>query len=124
MAINNILNNSLVGQSGGGAFAGTEQPAFLQPSADNFINGATVTATAAGTTVLDIDSTYAQIFTGSTTQDIELPDVTTLPQIGYGYLIINQSSGALTVNSSGSNLVATVAAGSWCYVVCQLLTGT
>lgn len=124
MAINNILNNTLVGQTGNGAFAGSQQPAFLEPSADNFINGATVTATAAGTTTLTVTSTYAQIFTGTTTQTVVLPVVTTLPQIGYGYLIINESTGALTVNSSGSNLVATVPAGSWCYVVCQLLTGT
>lgn len=124
MAINNILNNSLVGQSGDGAFAGTEQPAFLQPSADNFINGATLVATAAGTTVLDIDSTYAQIFTGATTETVELPDVTTLPQIGYGYLLMNDSSGVVSVVSSGSNAVATIPAGSWAFVVAQLLTGT
>lgn len=124
MAINNILNNSLVGQSGDGAFAGTEQPAFLEPTADNFISGATVTATAAGTTTLDVTSTYAQIFTGSTTETVVLPVVSTLPQIGYSYLIINDSTGALTVNSSGSDLVASVPAGSWAYVVCQALTGT
>lgn len=124
MAINNILNNNLVGQSGNGAFAGNEQPVFLEPRADNFINGASVIATAAGTTTLTVTSNYAQIFTGSTTQTIVLPVVATLPQIGYGYLIINESSGVLTVNSSGSNLVASISAGSWAYVVCQLLTGT
>jgi len=124
MAINNILNNSLVGQSGDGAFAGTEQPAFLEPSADNFISGATVTATAAGTTTLLVSSTQTQIFTGVTTETIVLPVVTTFPQIGVEYLIINESTGTLTVNSSGSNLVATIPAGSWARVVCQLITGT
>ena len=124
MAINNILNNTLVGQSGNGAFAGTEQPAFLEPSADNFISGATVTATAAGSTTLTVTSTQTQIFNGTTTQTVVLPVVTTFPQIGVEYLIINESTGALTVNSSGSNLVATIPAGSWCRVVCQLITGT
>ena len=124
MAINNILNNTLVGQSGNGAFAGTEQPAFLEPSADNFISGATVTATAASSTTLTVTSTQTQIFNGTTTQTVVLPVVTTLPQIGLEYLIINESTGALTVNSSGSNLVATIPAGSWARVVCQLLTGT
>ena len=124
MAINNILNNSLVGQSGDGAFAGTDQPAFLEPTADNFINGATLVTTAAGTTTLTVTSTYTQIMQGSTTETVVLPVVSTLPQIGYGYLIVNDSSGVVTVNSSGSNLVATIPAGSWCFVVAQLLTGT
>ena len=124
MAINNILNNTLVGQTGNGAFAGSQQPAFLEPSADNFMSGATVTATAAGTTTLVVSSNQTQIFTGVTTQTIVLPVVTTLPQIGVEYLIVNESTGALTVNSSGSNLVVSIPAGSWARVICQLLTGT
>lgn len=123
MAINNILNNTLVGQTGTGEFAGNQSPEFLQAYGDNFISGAAVTATAAGSTVLSITSKYSQIFTGVLTQTVELPDVTTLPQIGYSYLIVNNSTGELTVNSSGANLVATVPANSFAIVVAQQLTG-
>jgi hypothetical protein len=47
-----------------------------------------------------------------------------LPQIGFQFLIINNSSGSVTVNSSGANLVQTVAANSRALVTCVLLTGT
>jgi hypothetical protein len=124
MAINNILNNSLVGQSGDGAFAGTDQPAFLQPTADNFVNGASLIVTAASLTVLDIDSTYAQILTGTTTQTVQLPVVTTLPQIGYGYFFNNSSTGVVTVQSSGADVVIALSAGESAFITCVALTGT
>lgn len=124
MAINNILNNSLAGQSGNGEFAGSEQPAFLQPKADNFISGLSSTATAAGTTTLDVTSNYVQVFTGSTTQTVVLPVVSTLPQLGYGYFIVNNSSGAVTVQSSGANDVIVLAAGESALLNCVALTGT
>lgn len=124
MAINNILNNTLLGQSGNGAFAGTEQPAFLEPTADNFMSGATVTATASGTTTLLVTSTYAQIFTGTAIQTVALADAATLPQIGAGYLIINKSTQVLTIVTAQSNAVTTIPAGSWGFFVCQDLAGT
>lgn len=92
--------------------------------APNIAGGLVSTATAAGTTTLTVASTGTQVFTGATTQTVVLPAVSTLPQIGFGYRIINNSSGVVTVNSSGSNLVATVAAGSSALILCQLLTGT
>jgi hypothetical protein len=78
--------------------------------ADNFIETATSTATAAGTTTLDINSTSTQVFTGSTTQTVRLP--TTSVIAGQQYTIINQSSGAVTVQSSDTSTVSTVAAGA------------
>ena len=83
----------------------------------------TTTATAAGTTTLTVTSTLLQFFTGVTTQTVVLPVVSTL-SLGQRYEIHNNSSGAITVNSSGSNLVATVAANTTTVCTCILITGT
>ncbi len=83
----------------------------------------TTTATAAGTTTLTASSTLLQFFTGSTTQTVVLPVVSTL-STGQRYEIHNNSSGAITVNSSGSNLVTTVPAGVTTVCTCILITGT
>jgi len=77
--------------------------------ADAFIPGATTTPTAAGTTTLTLNSTEIQVFTGATTQTITLPSANI--SSGHRYTIINNSTGSLTINSSGSNLVATMPAG-------------
>lgn len=90
----------------------------------NFISGLTSTATAAATTTLTVTSKRTQVFTGSTTQTITLPVVTTLLQVGFSFDIQNDSSGALTVNSSGGNLVQTMATGTRATITCKLLTGT
>ncbi len=92
--------------------------------ANNFIPSERSQATAAGTTTLTVADAEIQIFTGSTTQTVVLPIVSTLPKTGFGFWIINDSSGALTVNSSGANLVATVPGHSRLWVFCTALTGT
>jgi hypothetical protein len=74
--------------------------------ADNFIAKAESTATAAGTTTLDISSGQVQVFTGSTTQTVLLP--TTSVVAGQQYTIINNSSGSVTVQASDASTVATV----------------
>lgn len=78
------------------------------PAAFAALNGFTTTSTAAGTTALTNTSTSYQIFTGSTTQTITLPDTSTLAT-GWFFEIQNNSTGALTVNSSTA--VSIVAAG-------------
>lgn len=85
--------------------------------------GFTTTATAAGTTTLTSDSSYYQVFTGSTTQTVQLPVVTTLLQ-GWSYHVVNNSTGNLTLNSSGSNLVYTIPPGTAVMATCILVTGT
>lgn len=87
------------------------------------IVGYTTTATAAGTTTLDNTSTYNQFFTGSTTQTVKLPDVTTLV-LGWTFHISNNSTGTLTVVSSGSNTISTVLPGTSLQLVCIAITGT
>ena len=92
--------------------------------APNVARGYATTATAAGTTTLTVASKGVQTFTGATTQIVALPAVSTLPQTGFGYWIINNSSGAVTVNSSGGNEVQVVAAGGRVVVVANALSGT
>jgi len=92
--------------------------------APNIANGYATTATAAGTTTLTVASKGIQVFTGATTQTVTLPVVSTLPQTGFGYWIINNSSGAVTVNSSGANAVQVMAASSRMLVVANALSGT
>lgn len=69
---------------------------------DGFVPFAT-TATAAGTTTLTVTSPQIQVFTGSTTQTVKLP--TTGVPAGAQWQIINQSTAAVTVQSSGSNTI-------------------
>ncbi len=90
---------------------------------NNIIEGYTTTATAAGTTTLAVGDTFLQFFTGSTTQIVALPVASTLV-LGQQFLIVNNSSGAVTVNSSGGNLVQTLAGGSSATITCILVSGT
>lgn len=79
-------------------------------AANNVFQAFATTATAAGTTTLTVASAPIQVLTGSTTQTVRLP-TTGVPQ-GAQYLIVNQSSGAVTVQSSGSNTIVVLAAGT------------
>lgn len=87
------------------------------PAAMANLMGYTSTATAAGTTTLTNTSSYYQIFTGTTTQTITLPVTSTL-QTGWTFHICNNSTGNLTVNSSGGNAVITVLSGLTAMVTC------
>jgi len=90
---------------------------LTQPTIDNIKMGYTTTATAAGTTTLTASSNYRQFFTGTTTQTIVLPVTSTLVA-GIAWEIENNSTGLVTVNSSGGNLVGTIPAGVCVHVVC------
>lgn len=92
-------------------------------SATSFIPGFTTQATAAGTTVLTVASNSVQEFTGATTQTVTMPVVSTLAA-GQSYTIINNSSGVVTVNSSGGNVIQAMAAGTTMQLRCVLITGT
>ena len=92
-------------------------PTISLPVIDNIKMGYSTTATAAGTTTLTASSNYRQFFTGSTTQTIVLPVTSTLVT-GIAYEIENNSTGLLTVNSSGGNLVGTIPAGVCAHAVC------
>ena len=89
------------------AFAGWD--ANKNITAANFLPSPTATATAAGTTTLVVGSNQYQTFTGSTTQTVVLPVVTTLTA-GRNFHIVNQSTGVVTVNTSGGNTIQAMAA--------------
>lgn len=90
---------------------------------NNVVEGLTITATAGATTTLTVASTGQQFFTGTLTQTVVLPVVSTL-QLGQGYFLQNSSTGTLTVNSSGGNLVTTLVSGASATITCISLTGT
>lgn len=85
--------------------------------------GYTTTATGATTTTLTVASTQLQYFTGSTTQIVALPVTSTLV-LGFSFIIVNNSSGVVTVNSSGGNAVVAMVALSQVTVTCILTSGT
>lgn len=92
---------------------------FLEKKARTY----STTATAAGTTTLTVSSNQLQFFTGTTTQTVALPVASTM-SLGYGFEIFNLSTGIVTVNSSGANLVQSMATGSKLEVICILASGT
>jgi len=81
------------------------------------------TATSAGTLTLTVSSSYKQYFTGTTTHTVTLPVASTLT-VGQTFEIHNNSTGSITVNSSGSNLVGTVEANVTASITCILASGT
>lgn len=93
------------------------------PAAVTALEGYTTTATAGGTTTLTATSTLQQYFTGTTTQTVQLPVTSTLA-LGWSYYITNNSTGNLTVNSSGGNLVCTIIPGTAAMITCILTSGT
>lgn len=82
---------------------------FIQGPA--LIEQPTSTTTAATTTTLTSASETNQMFTGSTTQTVVLPDATTLP-VGRRFYITNRSTGIVTVNLNGGTLARTLGADS------------
>jgi hypothetical protein len=79
-------------------------------------------ATAGTTTTLTVSSPYYTIFTGSTTQTCVLPAATTLG-VGQKYVIDNNSTGLVTVQTNGGATLWTLASGTEVMVSC-LTNGT
>lgn len=102
------------------AFAGWDANKNL--TANNLIESYTTTATAAGTTTLVVGSTFQQYFTGTTTQTVQLP--TTSIVAGQSFLIVNLSTGVVTVQSSGANTVQALLPGTQCIFTAVVATPT
>jgi hypothetical protein len=81
------------------------------------LTGYTTTATAAGTTTLTNTSSWFQYFTGGSTQTVVMPVTSTLVT-GWSFHIINNSTGNITVNSSGNNLIGTIVPGVSFHITC------
>jgi hypothetical protein len=77
----------------------------------------TTTATAAGTTTLTVASSRIQYFSGSTTQTVVLPVVTTLVP-GFTFEIVNISSGIVTLQNSALSTLATLVGSTYGFARC------
>lgn len=92
-------------------------------TAGNFIPGYTTIVTANGTSTLTAASSGTIFLTGGTSQNVDLPVTSTLT-LGHRYEIWNDSTGAVTVRSSGANTVQVMGVGSRLTVTCILTSGT
>lgn len=101
------------------AFAVRDANANL--SVNNLLEGYATTITAAGTTVLSVSSAYLQYFTGSSTQTVTLPSATTLA-LGQSYVIVNNSTGAVTVNNNGGTTQVVMTANSQAILTCTSIS--
>ena len=103
------------------SFAGWDVNSNL--SANSFIPGFETTVSSAGNLTLTVTSKGTQEITGSNTHTITMPVVSTLVA-GQPFELINNSSGNVTVNSSGGNAIQIMAANTTLYMDCVLSTGT
>ena len=103
------------------SFAGWDANSNL--ASNNFNSSLTAITTAASTTTLTVASTAQTYFTGSSNQTVKLPVVSTL-SLGQAFYIINNSSGTITVVSSGSNTILAMATETSCLFTCVAITGT
>ena len=125
--------NSTAGTTGihglSGALVGTTDTQTLTnktislPLIDNPILGYTTTATAAGTTTLTNASNNQQLFTGTTTQTVTMPVASTMT-VGTRYMIENNSTGVVTVQSSGLNTIVAIPSNTSIKITAILNSGT
>lgn len=97
--------------------------ANVNMSANAFIPAYATTVTAAALTTLTVSSPQQQYFTGSTTQTVKMPVTSTLV-LGQNWSIVNNSTGAVTIESSGANTILVLPASSETVVTCILTSGT
>lgn len=123
---NTVLNSTLSGTgfvTAATASTPMGRDANANTSLNNVLEGYTTIATAAGTTTLTVASTFMQIFTGTTTQTIVLPVTSTLT-LGFQFFIQNNSTGNITIQSSGANNIVILPGGTSAYFTCILTSGT
>lgn len=129
-AATGILTRRAIGTSAQALMGGTT-PTWGTPwkdannniAANNFLSDYATTATAGGSTTLTVASKFQQFFTGSSNQTVIMPVTSTLA-LGQSYQIVNNSSGIVTVKSSGNNTILEIPANSTCYITCILTSGT
>jgi len=90
--------------------------------ANNFVSAAESTTATGGTTVLTTASARTQSLTGTLSHTFQLPDATTLTQIGATFWFNNNSSQSLTITNNGGSTVAVVPAGGMSFVISTLIS--
>ena len=120
-ALGTVASGTWNGTAIGLAYGGTG--VTTAPAAMAALTGFTTTATSASPYTLTAASSYYQLFTGTLSQNVFLPNVTTLA-LGWSFHIVNNSTNNVNVNSSGGNNVITVLPNTTAMVTCILLTGT
>lgn len=85
--------------------------------------GLSSVTTAGLTTTLTVTSSAVQVFTGTATQSVILPVVSTLA-LGDTFIIVNQSTGNVTTKSSGSNNLQIQQANTILTARCISISGT
>ncbi len=121
MTTNTQVNNAISITPIGLAIA--KWDANVNLSAAGFIPGYATTATGGTTTTLTVGSAQQQYFTGSTTQTLVMPVASTLA-VGQYWTVVNNSSGVITIQSSGGNTILALPATSETVVTCVLASGT
>jgi hypothetical protein len=120
--INNAVDNILTNATLNGATSCTGSLAVTgNASANNYAPGTTAVTTTGGTTTLTATSTQIQFLLG-TGGTLVLPAATTL-FVGFTFIINNNSSGTITVETNGGATLFTMTAGSYVDVIC-LTIGT
>lgn len=91
--------------------------------ANNYGANTLQTTSASSTTVLTLASERNQILLGTQTQTYQMPDVSTLP-IYWMYNFTNKSTQSAPINSSGGNLILTLASGATVSMFSNATSGT
>lgn len=117
VSVSNLSITTALPITSGGTGANTAPYAMAN------LMGFTSTATAGGTTTLSNVSSYYQLFTGALTQTVVLPVANTVTT-GWTFHICNNSTGNLTVNSSGGNTVISIPSQVTAMCTCILASGT
>lgn len=113
--------NTLPTTSSPSAFAAWDANSNI--SAVNFISGYATTVNSGTTTTLTVGSAQSQFFTGSANQTVKMPVASTLT-LGQYWNIVNNSTGTITIESSGSNTIVVLPENTETTITCILTSGT
>lgn len=92
-------------------------------SANNFLSQYEAIVTSGGTTTLTVASKYNQVCTGTLNHTIMMPAVNTLT-LGQAWNVPNNSTGNITIQSSGGNQIIILGSGESAIIQCNSLSGT
>lgn len=93
-------------------------------AANDFFSRLESIATAGGTTTLTVANAFRIRFTGSLNQTVVMPVATTFSQAGFARQIINDSTGILTIQSSGGNQIVVIPPGCRAWIIATATSGT